>query len=81
MSNPEWITKVMEKGGDVEKSMQLLQEVNALQEIAAEREAKAAEREERKLDIELKLKELDLREKEFALSKKDLAENATIKPK
>ena len=88
MSNPEWITKLLEKGGDVEKCMQLLHEVNASQEKAAEREEKAAEREEkaaerdeRKLDRELKLKELEIREKELALSKKDLAEKCKIKPK
>ena len=88
MSNPEWITKLLEKGGDVEKCMQLLHEVNASQEKAAEREEKAAEREEkaaerdeRKLDRELKLKELEIREKELAISKKDLAEKCKIKPK
>ena len=50
MSNPEWITKLLEKGGDVEKCMQLLHEVNASQEKAAEREEKAAERDERSIE-------------------------------
>ena len=80
MPNPEWVTKLLDKGGDVEKCMKLLHELNASQEKAAEREEKAAEREERKLDREIKLKELDTREKELVLNKKDLAEKAKIKP-
>ena len=71
----------MEKGGDVEKCMRLLHELNESQEKAAERVEKAAEREERKLDREIKLKELDIREKELALNKKELTEKAKIKPK
>ena len=44
MSNPEWVTKLLDKGGDIEKCMKLLHELNTSQEKAAEREEKAAER-------------------------------------
>ena len=82
-SVPDWISKVIEKGLDVEQFMQLLKEVREVKEKAAEREERKADREleKAKIDSDVKMKELDLKAREVALNESELSEKTKFKPK
>ena len=83
MAAPEWIMKLIEKGGDANECMQLLKEINQAQDKAAERDERKAEREleKAKVEKEIKMKELEIKEKEIALSTASSKEKSKIKPK
>ena len=83
MAAPEWIMKLIEKGGDANECMQLLKEINQAQDKAAESDERKAEREleKAKVEKEIKMKELEIKEKEIALSTASSKEKSKIKPK
>ena len=71
-SKQDLLTKLLEKGGDIEHCLKLLKEVRVSEEKAIEREERIAERELEKAKIErdIRLKELELKEKEVAIGAK-----------
>ena len=82
-SVPDWISKVIEKGWDVEQFMQSLKEMREVEEKVAEREQQKADREleKAKIDRDVKIKELDLKAREVALNESELSEKSKFKPK
>ena len=79
----DFISQLLDKGGDVEQCLKLLKEVKESEEKAAEREERKAETEleKAKVEKEIRLKELQIKEKEVALGERNLAEKAKSKPK
>lgn len=82
-SVPDWISKVIEKGWDVEQFMQSLKEMREVEEKVAEREQQKADREleKAKIDSDVKMRELDLKAREVALNESELSEKSKFKPK
>ena len=94
MAEPEWIMKLIEKGGDATECMKLLKEINESQEKAAERDARKAERvlekarvekemeiEKAKVERDIKMRELEIKEKEIELNTTSAKDKSKIKPK
>ena len=65
----EWMSKLIERGEDVNAVMNFLKEISVKEQLNAERDDRRAQREleSREKDRELEYKKIQLREKEIAL--------------